>query len=414
MANSDRYSRPSIKHHDVFISYAQNDKPIADAVCAKLESRHIRCWIAPRDVAPGRNFPEEIIDGIAGSSIMVLIFSSHANNSPHVIRELTNAVNKGHIIVPFRIEDVQPSKSMEYLISVPHWLDAISPPLEKHIEVLAGNVERILLSEKEPEVCAKCKTPLSQNAKFCDACGSPVSVVPPPPPGLSEPAVHPTPVPPPPPAPRVEELPPPVAGPVPEEPSPEKPHIQPPPVPVVAPPALPSRNRKMLIGAGAGVILLIALFIVFPVITGSQMPFGNLGGGGADPQGPVPVTTPIDYRSGNAPVNTIVLSPGPTQTLPGESQLYVQAEKNAITAEVPVRFEGGTAMGTVMTNRVLLTRSDGTVTEGKLDFTRRQSEIVLQGTRGTDRLQVIVTLHSGSTFTIVDKLIPYPERMSTK
>ena len=409
MANSDRFSRSGVKHHDVFISYAQNDKPIADAVCAKLESRHIRCWIAPRDVAPGRNFPEEIIDGIAGSSIMVLIFSSHANNSPHVIRELTNAVNKGHIIVPFRIEDVQPSKSMEYLISVPHWLDAISPPLEKHIEVLAGNVERILVSEKEPEVCAKCKTPLSPNAKFCDACGSPVSVVPPPPPKLSEPAVHPTPVPPSPPPP-VEELHPPV----PEEPSPEKPHIQPPPVPVVAPPALPSRNRKMLIGAGAVVILLIALFIVFPVITGTQMPFGNLGSGSAEPQGPVPVATPIDYRSGNVPVNTIVLSPGPTQTLPGESQLFVQAEKNAITAEVPVRFEGGTAMGTVMNNRVILTRSDGTVTEGKLDFSRRQSEVVLQGTRGTDRLQVIVTLHSGSTFTIVDKLIPYPERMSTK
>jgi len=419
MANSDRFSRSSTKHHDVFISYAQNDKPIADAVCAKLESRHIRCWIAPRDVAPGRNFPEEIIDGIAGSSIMVLIFSSHANNSPHVIRELTNAVNKGRIIVPFRIEDVLPSKSMEYLISVPHWLDAITPPLEKHIEVLAGNVERILLSEKEPEVCAKCKTPLSPNAKFCDVCGSPVSVVPPPPPELSEPAVHPTPVPPPPPS--IEELPPPIAGPVPEEPSPEEPHIQPsplipetPPVPVAAPPATPSRNRKMLIGAGAVVILLIALFIVFPMITGSQLPFGNLGSGGAETQGPAPTATPIDYRSGNAMVNTIVLSPGPTQTLPGESRLIVEADKNAITAEVNVLFEGGNAGGTVMDNRVILTRSDGTVTEGKLDFSRMLSEVVLQGTRGTDRLQVIVTLHSGSTFTIVDKLIPYPERISTK
>jgi len=418
MANSDRFSRSSTKHHDVFISYAQNDKPIADAVCAKLESRHIRCWIAPRDVAPGRNFPEEIIDGIAGCSVMVLIFSSHANNSPHVIRELTNAVNKSRIIVPFRIEDVLPSKSMEYLISVPHWLDAITPPLEKHIEVLAGNVERILLSEKEPEVCARCKTPLSPNAKFCDACGSPVSVVPPPPPELSEPAVHPTPVPPPPP---VEELPPPVAGPVPEEPSPEEPHIQPlplipetPPVPVAAPPAAPSRNMKMLIGAGAVVILLIALVIVFPVITGSQMPFGNLGSGGAETQGPTPTATPIDYRSGNAPVNTVVLAPGPTQTLPGESQLIVEGDKNAITAEVNVLFEGGNAQGTVMDNRVILTRSDGTVIEGKLDFSRMLSEVVLQGTRGTDRLQVIVTLHSGSTFTIVDKLIPYPERMSTK
>jgi hypothetical protein len=71
-------------------------------------------------------------------------------------------------------------------------------------------------------------------------------------------------------------------------------------------------------------------------------------------------------------------------------------------------------LGIVMNNHVVLTRSDGTVTEGKLDFNNRLSELILQGTRGTDRLQVIVTLHSGSTYTVVDKLIPYPERMLTK
>lgn len=171
---------------------------------------------------------------------------------------------------------------------------------------------------------------------------------------------------------------------------------------------------KMLIGAGAAVILLIALFILFPVITGSSpMPFPNLGGGGAETRGPTPTATPIDYRSGNAPVNTVVLAPGPTQTLPGNGRLVVQADKNAITAEVNVRFDGGNAQGTVMDNRVILTRSDGTVAEEKLDFSRKQSEVVFQGTRGTDRLQVIVTQHSGSTFTIVDKLIPYPERRLT-
>ncbi len=164
MSPSDEYFRSYPNHHDVFISYAQLDKPIADAVCAKLESRHLRCWIAPRDVVPGKSFPEAIIDGIVDSRVVVLIFSSHANNSPHVIRELTTAVNKGRIIVPFRVEDVMPSKSMEYLISVPHWLDAITPPLEKHIDELAGILERILLSGKEPGVCSVCKTPLSPNA----------------------------------------------------------------------------------------------------------------------------------------------------------------------------------------------------------------------------------------------------------
>jgi hypothetical protein len=33
---------------------------------------------------------------------------------------------------------------MEYLISVPHWLDAITPPMEKHFDQLAVTIERIL------------------------------------------------------------------------------------------------------------------------------------------------------------------------------------------------------------------------------------------------------------------------------
>jgi len=137
-------------HHDVFISFAQVDKPVADAACAKLESRNIRCWIAPRDVSPGKNFPEAIVEGIAGSRIMVLIFSSHSNKSQHVIRELTTALKKELIIIPFRIENVEPTKSMEYLIGIPHWLDAINPPLERHLEVLVSTIEKFL-SDNTPE-----------------------------------------------------------------------------------------------------------------------------------------------------------------------------------------------------------------------------------------------------------------------
>ena len=142
----DKVIKPvsSIGHHDVFISHAQADKPIADAVCAQLEASNIRCWIAPRDVPPGKDFPEAIIEGIEGSRVMVLIFSSHSNNSKHVIRELTSAVNKGLIIVPLRIENITPSKSMEYLITVPHWLDALTPPLEQHLEHLAVRIGHIL------------------------------------------------------------------------------------------------------------------------------------------------------------------------------------------------------------------------------------------------------------------------------
>ena len=136
-------------NHDIIISYSSLDKPIADAVCAGLEARGIRCWIAPRDILPGVNYQEGIIDAINSSKIMVLIFSSHANESPHVIREATIAMSKKVIIIPFRIDDSPLSKTMEFIISVPHWLEAVTPPLEKHIGELGDTVMILLENERK-------------------------------------------------------------------------------------------------------------------------------------------------------------------------------------------------------------------------------------------------------------------------
>jgi hypothetical protein len=138
---------PSL-HHDVFISYAHQNKTIADAICGTLETNRIRCWIAPRDILPGMNYQESIIDAIDESRIMVLVYSSFTNNSPHITRELTRAVSKNVIIIPFRVEDVPLSKSMEYLIGIPHWLDAMTPPLEQHIEKLVQTVKVLLTKAK--------------------------------------------------------------------------------------------------------------------------------------------------------------------------------------------------------------------------------------------------------------------------
>jgi len=130
--------------HDVFISYAAKDKSVADAACATLEARKLRCWIAPRDVLPGLNYAEAIVDAINESRVMVLVFSSQSNTSQQVMREVERAVHRSLPIIPFRIEDTIPSKAMEYFISAPHWLDALSPPLEKHLGRLADTAELLV------------------------------------------------------------------------------------------------------------------------------------------------------------------------------------------------------------------------------------------------------------------------------
>jgi hypothetical protein len=130
--------------HDVFISYSARDKTTADAACATLEAHGIRCWIAPRDVLAGANWAGAIIDAIHESRLLLLVFSADSNGSQQVMRELERAVSTGIPIIPFRIQDVIPSNAMEYYLGSHHWLDALTPPLQTHLERLTETVTALL------------------------------------------------------------------------------------------------------------------------------------------------------------------------------------------------------------------------------------------------------------------------------
>jgi len=146
--------------HDVFISHSAQDKAVSDAVCAALERGAVRCWIAPSDVQPGRSFAGEITRAIQQSKAMVLIFSANSNNSQQVLREVQLAVSSHLHIIQLRIEDVRPNDDLTYFISTPHWLDALTPPLEHHLDALADTILKILPLQKEPIVVgAKENTP---------------------------------------------------------------------------------------------------------------------------------------------------------------------------------------------------------------------------------------------------------------
>ena len=129
---------------DVFISHSTRDKTAADAACAALEAAGIRCWIAPRDITPGVEWGAAIIEAINRCRVMVLIFSTNANESSQIRREVERAVSKGTAIIPLRIEDIAPARSLEYFIGNVHWLDAMTPPLEAHLRRLVESVKALL------------------------------------------------------------------------------------------------------------------------------------------------------------------------------------------------------------------------------------------------------------------------------
>jgi hypothetical protein len=139
---------------DVFISYSSKDKTTADATCASLENAGIRCWIAPRDIRPGSEYGEALVDALDHCRALILIFSASANTSPQIRREVERVVSRGKPVVPLRIEDIAPTKSMAYFVGSVHWLDALTPPLEQHLRVLAEAVKGILNLDSSTEPVA--------------------------------------------------------------------------------------------------------------------------------------------------------------------------------------------------------------------------------------------------------------------
>jgi TIR domain len=146
---------------DVFISHAHEDEATADAVYTTLEAAGVRCWMARRNISPGAEWPEAIVDAIDHCRAMVVIFSSSANKSRQIVREVQRACDKDVRVVPFRIENITPDGSLAYYLGPLRWLDASTPPLDGHLQELAVWVRalaRITTSDgEERELKAKVK-----------------------------------------------------------------------------------------------------------------------------------------------------------------------------------------------------------------------------------------------------------------
>ena len=136
---------------DVFISYASEDAKIAESICSVFEDNGVTCWIAPRDIAPGRTYGGAIIEGLNSCRVLVLVYTARANASRDVAREVERAESKNLAIIPFRLEDVPLSPDLEYFLSAPQWFEGQAPPLEAQAERLATSIRQRLHPELESE-----------------------------------------------------------------------------------------------------------------------------------------------------------------------------------------------------------------------------------------------------------------------
>ncbi|MBR0652558.1 toll/interleukin-1 receptor domain-containing protein [Roseomonas terrae] len=138
--------------HDVFLSYASTDRGAAEAICAALEARGIRCWVAPRDVPAGADWGEAILTAIGRAHAMVLVLSRTTANSVHVRNEVVTAVSQSLALVPVRVEDCQPGGALRLHLAGSHWLNVYPLPVEQHADALAAGVRLALAADETIEI----------------------------------------------------------------------------------------------------------------------------------------------------------------------------------------------------------------------------------------------------------------------
>src|SRR3984885_2960234 len=134
---------PCILSAPIFISYSSKDQQIAETIYQALEARGLDCWIASRDVRAGENFQEAIVRALRSAKVMLLVFTSNANNSDEIKKELVLAGRHRVTVVPVRVEDVVPNDAFTYELATRQWIDLFKD-WERQIEQLVAQVEMIL------------------------------------------------------------------------------------------------------------------------------------------------------------------------------------------------------------------------------------------------------------------------------
>ena len=165
---------------------------------------------------------------------------------------------------------------------------------------------------------------------------------------------------------------------------------------------------------GIGVIIVLAAilaavyFLGLPMLAASGV-FGAHGNQTVAEITPLPsdVTTipPGPVKTSGPSYGALV--PQPTQLIPTGQKLYFQVQKNPVTSRISVIFTGSAGSGSIKSADIKVTHPDGSVASGVILPLKGVTDITLEGSKETDRVEIIAKMSSGESYRVYDSLVPF-------
>jgi hypothetical protein len=170
-------------------------------------------------------------------------------------------------------------------------------------------------------------------------------------------------------------------------------------------PAKPPVNKIRIIGGGIVLITILAavFFIGLPMLTGIGV-FSAHSNPTAAEITPIPTIASLTVKPTPA---SRALIPQPTQLNPADQKFRFQVRKDPITSKITVIFTGSAGEGSITSADVKVTHANGSVTMGIILPLKGVSDITLDGSKETDRVEIIAKMTSGETYRVYDDLVSF-------
>jgi TIR domain len=132
---------PASNSH-LFICFSSKDETIALGVVDFLEGQGLKCWISSRDVPPGQNYQETIVNALETARGIVFLFSESSNKSGEIKKELSIAASIEAPVFPLRLSPIAPVGALRYELATRQWID-LFPDREQALTRLTETIRKV-------------------------------------------------------------------------------------------------------------------------------------------------------------------------------------------------------------------------------------------------------------------------------
>ena len=127
----------------LFVCFSSKDHAIARSVVEFLEKHGLACWISLRDVPPGANYQESIVQAIEHAMGIIFLFSESSSQSGEIKKELSIGGSINVPVFPLRLSPITPSGALRYELATRQWID-LFPDHDQALRKLVETIQKVL------------------------------------------------------------------------------------------------------------------------------------------------------------------------------------------------------------------------------------------------------------------------------